>query len=161
MQRAERKYRAVLLQANCDCDHPYRGFLESLWRNAANPTEILEDIPYTIMYLAGHYGRFLYEDQRIETIDTLKWVSKNPGILRSMLTCANPNCVTADKYFFREHPRDRYCCDRCKAIMKEDRNMTRLIIGGNYHAPKRSEEARQRMSDAAYKRWARERRRAT
>jgi hypothetical protein len=123
----------------------------------------LEDIPYAIMDLNRPHGRLLNqdEDQRIETIHTLKWVSKNLSILRSMLTCANPKCATANKYFFHEKPRDEYCCDRCKAQAKEGRLMQRLISSGKYPEYKRSDEARQRMSDAAYGRWARKRGEAT
>lgn len=161
MQPTEKKYRAVLLQANCDCDHPYRGFLESVWRNAADEAKVLEDIPYTIMYLASHYGRFQYEDQRIETINTLRWLAKHADILRSMLVCANPSCTTAHKYFFRENPRDQYCCDRCKEIMKEDRKMTRLIGSGKYREYKRSQLSRDKMSEAAKARWERVRGKAT
>ena|SRR6266536_1910465 len=85
---------------------------------------------------------------------TLQWLGNDRDSLFKLKICANPNCKTNRRYFFRENPNDRYCCDRCRDTAKEDRLMQRLISSGNYRKPKRSEEARDNMSRAALERWA-------
>jgi hypothetical protein len=91
------------------------------------------------------------EKWRTLQIDALRWLERH---LAQLVACENPECDTSGRYFFRSHPNDRYCCTRCREIAKETRReKDRAAKPSKQYT--RTEEARDNMSKAASRRWAR------
>jgi hypothetical protein len=142
----------------------------NIWQNAADKNKVSASIYSSLIWFKDTLKKS--EDSRhivdanykrvksifSTTINTLKWLQKHPGALKTMKICENPQCKSGHTCFFRVYPNDKYCCNVCVAVAKRIRSEQR--DRENQRPPKeykRDQLSRDRMSDSARLRWARER----
>jgi hypothetical protein len=90
-------------------------------------------------------------DRTPRLLEACRWLCKN---LRKLRVCENAGCAGISRYFFRRWTNNKYCSDTCAVQAQVLRRMERRKRNPQ-KVFKRSENARQRMSQSAKKRWER------
>jgi hypothetical protein len=132
--------------------------LRVIWLLASS--RALTDANYRIEQLSTHYYRTYCLDLRDRNEARLKrlsgachWLKK---YVEKLKVCENPQCEQLTKYFVRRQNNQKYCSDLCVQEAAELRWHEQSKTKPRRHF-KRSSEARERMSQSATERWARER----
>jgi hypothetical protein len=132
--------------------------LRVIWLLASSGAE--PEAMHRIDQLSTHYYRSYYLDLREQSAvrrDRLYgaccWLRSN---VEKLKVCENPQCERTTKYFLRKWNNNKYCSDLCVADAQEQRRLERRK-NKPLKAFIRSDEAREKMSQSATKRWERDR----
>jgi len=132
--------------------------LRVIWLLASSRVET--EAMHRIDQLSTHYYRSYCLDLRERNEDRLRrlsgachWLRKN---VEKLKVCENTRCEQLTKYFVRRWNNHKYCSDSCVQEADELRRQEQSKTKPRKHF-KRSSEARERMSQSATERWARDR----
>ena len=132
--------------------------LRVIWLLSSSGAET--EAMHRIDQLSTHYYRTYYLDFREQSearrerlLGVCQWLGKHIGKLK---VCENPTCGQMTTYFLRKGNNTKYCSKQCGQDTEGVKRQERLKSMPPKQF-KRSPEARERMSQSATKRWARQR----